>query len=223
MRWWTASSLVLATLACVVAAPAPARAADPNAPSVVTASPSTPAEAQPQLRPKRPRVRAIELQGLAMTQLLPRAGFGGDAAFVFGHPNFQVRVGAMAVGVPAFKIGVGSVANLLQVGTLDVCAAKRVLHHQIRMCMGGQAGGMAHRWKGFENPGRPMTVWAAGTLKGDYQIFLTKRMGIIGGVGMVIPFAGPTFGGTDRYGSRTPMVFPGPIAGFVSLGTSVRW
>lgn len=221
MRWWTASSLALATLACVVAAPAPARAATSSTPSVVTTSS---AEVQPQPpRRQRPRVRAVELQGLGMTQLLPRPGVGGDVAFVFGHPNFQARVGAMVVGVPAFQLGVGSVANLLQVGTLDVCAAKRVLHHQIRMCMGGQAGGMAHRWKGFENPGRPMTVWAAGTLKGDYQIFLTKRIGIIGGVGMIIPLAGPTFGGTDQYGSRAPVVFPGPIAGFLSLGTSVRW
>ena len=221
MRWWTVSSPVLAALACLLAAPAPAQAATPTATPVVTAS--TPTQPQPELRRKRPRVRAVELQGLAMTQLLPRPGFGGDVAFVFGHPNFQVRMGAMVVGVPAFKVGVGSVTNLLQAGTLDLCAAKRVLHHQIRMCMGGQAGGMAHRWKGFENPGRPMTVWASGTLKGDYQVFVTKRIGIIGGVGMVIPFVGPTFGGIDHYGSRTPMVFPGPIAGFLSLGTSVRW
>jgi hypothetical protein len=220
MRWWTASCLALATLACVVAlSPAPARASTP--PGITTASPSAPA--QPQVRQRRDRVRAIELQGLGMTQLLPRPGVGADVAFVFGHPNFQARVGMMVVGVPPFRLGVGEVANVLQVGTLDMCAAKRVLNHQIRMCMGGQAGGMAHRWKGFEHPGRPMTVWASGTLKGDYQVFLTKRLGIIGGVGMVIPFVGPTFTALDRYGSRAPMVFPGPIAGFLSLGTSVRW
>jgi len=226
MRWWTASCLSLA-LACVVASsPAPAQASTPTpspTPSGVAApSPSAPAP-QPQVRRKRDRVRAVELQALGMTQLLPRPGVGGDVAFVFGHPNFQARLGAMVVGVPAFRLGVGEVANALQVGTLDLCAAKRVLHHQIRMCMGGQAGGMAHRWKGFEHPGRPMTVWAAGTLKGDYQVFITKRLGIIGGVGMVIPVVGPTFGGLDAYGSRTPMVFPGPIAGFLSLGTSFRW
>jgi hypothetical protein len=148
---------------------------------------------------------------------------GGDVAFVFGHPNFQARVGVMAVGVPGFRLGEGEVANLLQVGTLDVCAAKRVLHHQVRMCLGGQAGGMAHRWKGFEEPRRPITVWAGVTLKGDYQIFITKRVGIIGGVGMVIPVVGPTFTATNADGSRAPMVFPGPIAGFLSLGTSFRW
>lgn len=227
MRWWTASSLALAALACVVAAPAPARASTPTpSPSptpAVTASPSTPAPAEVQVRRKRDRVRAIELQGLGMTQLLPRPGVGGDVAFAFGHPNFQARVGMMVVGVLPFRLGVGEVANVLQVGTLDLCAAKRVLDHQVRMCMGGQAGGMAHRWKGFEHPGRPITVWAAGTLKGDYQVFITKRLGIIGGVGMVIPVAGPTFGGSDSHGGRTPLVFPGPIAGFLSLGTSLRW
>jgi hypothetical protein len=220
MRWWTVSSLALATLACVVAAPAPAQASTP----VVTASPSPPAapEPPPQVR-RRDRVRAIELQGLGMTQLLPRPGIGADVAFVFGHPNFQARVGAMVVGVPPFRLGMGEVANVLQVGTLDGCAAKRVLNHQVRMCVGGQAGGMAHRWRGYENPGRPMTVWAAGTLKGDYQVLVTRRFGIIGGVGMVIPLVGPTFSARDSYGSRTPMVFPGPIAGFLSLGTTFRW
>ena len=226
MRWWTASSLALATLACVVAAPAPAQASSPTPapapPSVAAPSLEAPAP-QPQVRRKRDRVRAVELQGLGMAQLLPRPGVGADVAFVFGHPNFQARVGAMVVGVPPFRVGTGEVTNLLQVGTLDVCAAKRVLHHQIRMCLGGQAGGMAHRWKGFEDSRRPMTVWAGGTLKGDYQIFITKRLGIIGGVGMVIPVVGPTFSALDENGSRTPMVFPGPIAGFLSLGTSFRW
>jgi hypothetical protein len=220
MRWWTVSSFALGTLACMLAAPAPARAATPT---VVTAPTSEAPAEQPRVRRSWERVRGIEVQGLAMTQLLPRPGFGADVAFVFGHPNFQARVGVMAVGVPAFRLGVGEVGNVLQVGTLDGCAAKRVLNHQVRMCIGGQAGGMAHRWKGFENPGRPITVWAAGTLKGDYQVFITKRLGIIGGVGMVIPLVGPTFGGADRYGSRTPLVFPGPIAGFLSLGTSFRW
>lgn len=228
MRWWTVSSLALGTLACMLAAPAPAQASTSTVTQASASTAPAPASApvdfqQPRPRRSWERVRGIEVQGLAMTQLLPRPGFGGDVAFVFGHPNFQARIGVMAVGVPAFKLGVGEIGNLLQVGTLDACAAKRVLNHQIRMCMGGQAGGMAHRWKGYETPGRPITPWVAGTLKGDYQVFVTKRLGIIGGVGMVIPVVGPTFGGTDRYGSRTPLVFPGPIAGYLSLGTAFRW
>lgn len=225
MRWWTVSCVSLAILACGLAAPAAARAATPGPASgsaVVEASPPESAPTQA-VRPKRDRVRAIEIQGLGMAQLLPRPGVGGDVAFVFGHPNFQARVGFMAVGVPGFRLGEGEIANVLQVGTLDACAAKRVLNHQIRMCMGGQAGGMAHIWKGYERPGRPMTVWAGGTLKADYQVLITKRFGMIGGVGMVIPVVGPTFRAVDSHGSLTPMVFPGPIAGFLSLGTSFRW
>ena len=219
MRWWTASSLALATLACTLVAPATARASTP----VVTASPSVAGPAEPQIRRKRDRVRGLELQGLGMAQLLPRAGFGGDVAFVFGHPNFQARLGAMVVGVPGFRLGEGTVANLLQVGTLDACAAKQVLSHQVRMCLGGQAGGMAHLWKNMDRPGKPMTPWVAGTLKGDYQVFITKRVGIIGGVGMVVPLVGPLFSALDRYGSRSALVFPGPIAGYLSLGTALRW
>lgn len=215
MRWWTASCFAL-VLAGSLGAPSSAAAADPSAVSGGEPSARTP-------RPTRDRIRAIETQGLVMTQILPRTGFGADLAFAFGHPNFQARVGAMVVGVPGFRLGAGSVANVLQVGTLDLCAAKPVFHHQIRMCIGGQAGGMAHRWKGYDRPGRPMTVWAAGTLKADYQVRLTDRFGIIGGVGMVLPVVGPSFRAYDAYGSLTPMVFPGPAAGFVSLGTTFHW
>lgn len=217
MSMWSASRFALAALACSLAMPAVAAATTP------TSTEASPAEDAPTSRRKRDRVRALEVQGLAMTQLLPRPGFGGDLAFAFGFPNFQARVGAMIVGVPAFSLGQGEVANVLHAGTLDLCAAKPVLRHQIRMCIGGQAGGMSHRWKGFEQRRPPVTAWAAGTLKGDYQLALTDRFGIIGGVGMVLPVVGPSFRGTNEAGSRTSMVFPGPMAGYLSLGTTVRW
>lgn len=222
MRWWTVSSLAVVALACTVGAPSLAGAAEPT--TVVATTPTTePEPTSPPPRRKRPRVRAIEAQALAMTQVLPRPGFGVDLAFVFGHPNFQARLGGMVVGVPGFELGQGEVANLLQAGQLDVCAAKQVFRHQIRMCMGGQAGGMAHFWKGYERPGRSMTVWAAGTLKGDYQLQLTEHFGVIGGVGMVLPVVGPSFRAYGVYGTPTPMVFPGPMAGYLSLGTTFRW
>jgi hypothetical protein len=225
MRGWASSCVSLAILACGLAAPAAARAAlpqGPEGPAVAAAPPSEPAPTQA-VRPRRERVRALELQALGMTQLLPKPGVGADVAFAFGHPNFQARVGVMAVGVPGFRLGGGEVVNVLQVGTLDGCAAKRVLHHQIRMCVGGQAGAMAHVWKGFDPPRRPLTLWAAGTLRGDYQVLVTKRLGIIGGVGMVIPLVGPTFSAVDDGGSTSPLVFPGPIAGYLSLGTALHW
>lgn len=214
MRWWTASCFALAALACTLAAPSPARASHPS----VAAGPAPASDTSPQARRKRDRVRALETQGVVMTQLLPRAAFGADLAFVFGHPNFQARVGALVLGVPPWQLGEGKIANVLQVGTLDLCAAKQVLRNQIRMCMGGQAGGMAHRWMGYDRPGRNLTVWAAGTLKGDYQLQLTQHLGLIGSVGMVIPLVGPAF---QTEGSS--LVFPGPMAAFLSLGTSFRW
>lgn len=227
MRWSTATCFALSALVGTLVAPTPAAAAPsstaaaPTAAAPTTAAPT--AAAQPQLRHRRDRVRAFEVQGLAMTQLLPRAGFGGDLAFVFGHPNFQARVGAMVVGVPSIHLGEGSLGNVLHTGTLDLCAAKQVLTHQVRMCIGGQAGGMSHRWKGYDRPGNPISVWAAGTLKGDYQVKLTKHFGVIGGVGMVIPVAGPVLQVLDKHGSSSSLVFPGPIAGFLSLGTTFRW
>ncbi len=217
--------LALAAFACTMAAPLAAVAAAPA--SAETSSPTAVAPVEPtapRTRQRRAdRVRAIEVQGVVMTQLLPRAGFGGDVAYVFGFPGFQVRAGAQIVGVPSFRLGEGEVANVLQAGTLDLCAAKQVLRHQIRMCVGGQGGGMAHRWKGYERPGRKMTAWAAGTLRGDYQLTLTDHFGVIGGVGVVLPVVGPAFRAVDSYGSYSPMVFPGPMAGFISLGTSFRW
>ncbi len=223
MRWSTASCIALAALAGTLAAPAPAQAAPSASASATPAAATTSPAPATETRRKRDRVRALEMQGLVMGQLLPRVGYGGDLAFAFGHPNFQARVGAVVVGVPAFRIGDGAVANVLQTGTLDLCAAKQVLSHQIRMCMGGQAGGMAHFWKGHDRPGRGITPWAAGTLKADYQVRITKHLGVIGGVGVVIPLVGPAFQAHDQYGSPSPLIFPGPMAGFLSLGTAFRW
>ncbi|MEM9458816.1 MAG: hypothetical protein AAGF11_31855 [Myxococcota bacterium] len=216
MPTWSASRFALTALACSLTTPGMARAT-PTAPTAAST------EAPPARTPRRDRVRAFEVQGLAMTQLLPRPGFGGDLALAFGFPNFQARVGAMVLGIPAFRLGQGEVSNALYAGTLDLCAAKPVLQHQIRMCVGGQAGGMSHWWRGFTTRKRPITAWASGTLKGDYQLALTDRFGIIGGVGIVLPVVGPSYRGTTSSGTLTPMVFPGPMSGYLSLGTTFRW
>ncbi len=223
MRSWSMSWLLSGVLACTsLVAPAAVAAASPSAAQHSTDAARSPREIRRQQR-KRDRIRAVELQGLGMSQLLPRPGFGGDAAFVFGLPNFQARAGLMIVGVPPFRLGEGELANVLAAGQFDVCAAKPVLNHQIRMCVGGQAGGMAHRWLGYERPGRRLTPWASGTLKGDYQLKLTDHFGVIGGVGMVVPVVGPSFRAYNTNGSASPLIFPGPIAGFLSLGTTFFW
>lgn len=167
--------------------------------------------------------RAVEVQALAITQLLPRAAYGLDGAFVLGTQVFQLRLGGIVAGSPGFRLGPGKIANLLAGGLVDMCVAKNVVNHQIRMCAGGQGGGMVHRWIDFTNPGRESTPWVAGTLKGDYRLALGEHFGVIGGAGVIVPIVGPSFRAFDAYGSPSPLVLPGPVAAFVSLGTSWRW
>jgi hypothetical protein len=167
--------------------------------------------------------RAVEVQALAIGQVLPRPMFGVDGAFVLGTQVFQLRLGGLLAGSPGFRIGPGKIANLLAGGQVDMCVAKNVVDHQIRMCIGGQGGGMVHRWIDFTRPGRESTPWAAGTLKGDYRLALGEHFGLLGGVGVIVPIVGPSFRAYDAYGSPSPLVIPGPVGGFVSLGTSWRW
>lgn len=167
--------------------------------------------------------KALETQATVVGQLLPTPSFGLDAALAFGTEVFQFRLGAIVLGAPPFSLGGGKIANVLGAVTGDICVAKNVYRNQIRMCMGGQGGAMAHRWIGFDRPGRKLTAWWAGTLGGDYRYALTERFGVMGSVGVVIPVMGPSFRAYDQYGSPTPLVFPGPVGGKISLGTSWRF
>jgi hypothetical protein len=167
-----------------------------------------------------PRYHGIDLQGVVTTQLLPNTFFGIDAAYVVGNETFQVRAGARVTGARGFELGEGKVANALEVGQLDVCAAKSVFRHRIRMCAGGQAGAMQHRWIGIDPPGRKITPYVAGTLKGDYRYAFTPRFGLLAGVGVSVPVVGPYFRGHDALGRPGPMLFPGPVAGTMTLGVS---
>lgn len=178
-------------------------------------------EAKKKRRPIIP-YKAIETQAIMLGQLLPKPSFGFDGAFVFGTATFQFRLGAIVAGSPAFRLGTGKIANALGVVTGDICVARNVYKHQIRMCMGGQTGGMAHKWIGYERPGRRLTGWTAGTLKGDYRLAITERFGVMAGVGVIIPVVGPSFRAYDQFGAATPLVFPGPVAGTITLGTSFR-
>ena len=167
--------------------------------------------------------RAAEVQALAIGQLLPRPAFGADAAYVLGTEVFQLRVGALVAGMLGFRLGPGKIGNVLAAAQLDMCVAKNVVQHQIRMCMGGQGGAMKHRWHDFTRPGRDATPWAAGTLKGDYRLALGEHFGVLGGVGVIVPFVGPSFRAWDALGHPSPLILPGPVGGFVSVGTSWRW
>jgi hypothetical protein len=60
----------------------------------------------------------------------------------------------------------------------------------------------------------------AGTLKADYRLGLTDRVGVMFGVGVTVPVVGPSFRGQDQMGRPTPLIIPGPVGGFITLGTS---
>lgn len=165
---------------------------------------------------------AVEVQGVAITQLLPHGYFGGDAAFAVGTQGFMVRAGVQAVGGRPFAFGPGRIGNALGVFTLDGCGAKTVYKHRVRMCVGGQAGAMTHRWIGFDRPGRSATPYVAGVLKGDYQVALTRVIGIMLGVGVSMPVVGPEFHAKNAGGTEAPIQFPGPVTGMLTLGMTFR-
>lgn len=196
-------SLVFATLGAIGAmAPGVARAADDVG--------------------RAPPYQAVEVQAAVMTHLLPHTYFGMDAAYVIGTQRFMARFGAQAFGARAFELGAGKIGNTLAVGTLDACGAKTVLRHRVRLCVGGQAGVMAHRWSGFAKPGRKATPYVAGALKGDYSLLLTERFGLMFGVSVTVPVVGPEFRAQDEYGRYGSLVFPGPVTGIITLGGTFR-
>ena len=91
------------------------------------------------------------------------------------------------------------------------------------MCIGGQGGAMFHRWRDMNEPHHGATPWFAGTLGGDYRYAITERVGVLFGVGVVVPVVGPYFTGRNNDGVASPLIFPGPVAGTLTLGTSIRW
>lgn len=179
-------------------------------------------QAEPDTAPlRRPAHRSIEVQALTYAQMLPRHMFGVDAAWVLGTEQFQLRVGAVVAAARPFDIGAYEVTNVMEAGQLDVCAAKQVQRHRIRMCIGGQGGAWQHRWEG-QRVEWDVTPWAAGTLESDYRIEVSRRVGILFGVGVTVPVVGPQFQGNDELGRSSPLVFVGPVAGSLTLGAAFR-
>lgn len=190
---------------------------------VAVAGYATPAEAgAPAPLPDRRVMHTVEVQGVAAAQLLPHTHFGGEAAWVIGSDTFSARFGAQVLGGRAFKLGGGKIGNTLAVGTLDACGSRQVFRHRVRMCVGGQGGVMAHDWDGYGRPGRKATPWVAGALKGDYRYSVTERLGLMFGVGVTLPLIGPEFRATDARGHESPLVFPGPVTGMLTLGATFR-
>jgi hypothetical protein len=177
--------------------------------------------AAPDPEPRRIK-HEVEVQGVVAAQLLPNTYFGGDAAWVMGGDTFSARFGVQALGGRGFQLGDGKISNTLAVGTLDACGYRQVFLHRVRMCVGGQAGAMVHDWEGYDRPGRRATPWVAGALKGDYRYSVSERLGLMFGVGVTLPLIGPEFRATSANGRESPLVFPGPVTGMLTLGASFR-
>ena len=166
--------------------------------------------------------QAVEAQGLVVGQLFPHPFFGGDLAYTIGSENVQARFGGQAASGRAFNLGPGRIGNTLVVGSLDACGAKKVFRHRVRMCIGGQGGMLAHRWQGYDRPGRKATPYVAGTLKGDYSYWIREHFALMFGVGVSIPVIGPEFRAKDANGHQSSIVFPGPVTGMITLGGTFR-
>jgi hypothetical protein len=164
----------------------------------------------------------IEGEGVVATQLLPHAYFGGDAAYVIGNDTFGARFGGLVLGGRPFALGEGKIGNVLAVATLDGCGSRQVFRHRVRMCVGAQGGAMAHHWIGYDRPGRKATPWVAGALRGDYRYSVTERVGVMFGVSVSLPVIGPEFRARDSSGTESPLVFPGPVTGMLTLGATFR-
>jgi len=172
--------------------------------------------------PPRRIHHTVEGQGVVATQLLPHTFFGGEGAYVIGSDTFSARFGGQVLGGRPFALGDGKIGNVLAVATLDGCGARQVFRHRVRMCVGAQGGAMAHRWIGYDRPGRKSTPWVAGVLRGDYRYSVTERLGIMFGVAVTLPVIGPEFRATDAQGQSSPLVFPGPVTGLLTLGATFR-
>ncbi len=166
--------------------------------------------------------QAVEAQGLVIGQLFPHPFFGGDLAYTIGTENFQARFGGQAAAGRAFSLGSGRIGNTLVVGSLDACGAKKVFRHRVRMCIGGQGGMLAHRWQGYDRPGRKATPYVAGVLKGDYSYWVREKFALMFGVGVSIPVVGPEFRAREANGHQSNIVFPGPVTGMITLGGTFR-
>lgn len=172
-------------------------------------------------RPRRIQ-HGVEAQGVVATQLLPHTYFGGEGAYVVGGDSFSARFGGLVLGGRPFALGDGKIGNVLSVFSLDGCGARQVYRHRVRMCVGGQAGAMSHQWQGYDRPGRKATPWVAGVLRGDYRYSVTERIGLMFGVAVTLPVIGPEFRATAANGYSSPLVFPGPVTGMLTLGATFR-
>lgn len=144
---------------------------------LVAASPPTPRVSTDE---GRPHPLGFELLGTAVLPTATGPTVGPDLALTVGRRDLHVRLGMQVLGGPDRTLSpVGHrVGEVLEAGTVHVCAARWRWGLRVRLCGGGQLGVTHLRYHGFSDPGRRTMPWGALTGLGDLNIPLGRRAGV---------------------------------------------
>ncbi|MEM7153154.1 MAG: hypothetical protein AAF799_09935 [Myxococcota bacterium] len=157
--------------------------------------PPTPAATRDGARPLD-----FELSGMAAMPTVSGPTYGPDMAVAFGLYHLHLRVGMVVLGGPDRTASLAGhrIGEVLDAGTMHLCAARGRPGVRIRLCGGGQFGVTHLRYRGFENPGRRAMPWGAVTAFSDLSISLGRhwglepdRLGVMINGGAMLPVLGP--------------------------------
>ena len=137
--------------------------------------PPTPSAADNNARPLD-----FELGGVAAMPTTTGPTYGPDMAVSFGLYHLHLRVGMVVMGSPDRRASAAGhqLGEVLDAGTMHLCAARGRPGVRIRLCGGGQLGVTHLRYRGFVNPGRRAMPWGAVTAFSDLSISLGRRWGL---------------------------------------------
>ncbi|MCA9653374.1 MAG: hypothetical protein H6712_32925 [Myxococcales bacterium] len=126
------------------------------------------------------RPRDFELGAVATTATTTGPTVGPDMAVSLGRPDLHLRVGMQVLGGPDRRLSPAGHrgGEVLDTGTLHMCAARGRGGFRVRLCGGGQIGTTHLRYRNFPTPGRRVMPWAALTGFGDLAIPLGRRVGL---------------------------------------------
>ncbi|MCH9683278.1 MAG: hypothetical protein K0V04_17720 [Deltaproteobacteria bacterium] len=150
--------------------------------------------------PRRARPLDFELSGIAVTPTLTGPTVGPDVGVAIGRERLHARVGMQVVGGPDQRVSRDGhrVGEIVETGTLHVCAARGLRGFRVRICGGGQLGVTHLRYVGFAQRGRRVVPWGAVTSFGDLAIPLGRRtvqganrVGLLLQGGAMLPVLGP--------------------------------
>ncbi|MEX1368447.1 MAG: hypothetical protein AB1Z98_35270 [Nannocystaceae bacterium] len=146
----------------------------------LAAGPPTPTASAASAREGAPRSLDFELTMKAATPMVTGPTVGPDFAVAFGRRDLHLRLGMQVLGGPERQLTPAGhrVGEVVDAGTVHMCAAKSRRGLRIRLCGGGQLGTTHLRYRGFADPGRRVMPWGALTSFADLSIPLGRRAGL---------------------------------------------